>query len=409
VPFCVLSPFIWIGRIGLSVFEVILLLTFFYYLTICTRIKINIFVLFFTLSCALFFLLAILNSYYIYNISLSLGDLKIFYYTLLTISGFYIGYSSKSTILDIGQSAYFKFITYVVFGFVILYIFNDYHGRLELLRFYYHPEIDEKRRFLMFHDFRFPGLGINAVLYSYLILILFMISATCYLEKKISFHFVAINFFIILSCASKTSIILCLFFLLYIFTFHKGFPSQRYKLITYLFTSVALPLLLFVVTFGFERSLELFSFIERMSHIFDSGTDSSTFHTRFNKWNMGLDRISNSPIFGIKIDSTNVSPILRFPDPHNEFLWMWSYRGIGTVLLHVILILALVLFNLYNKTKCTSFWVMLYTTLTLQMFFDSAFSCVRFYGFFFMLVGLNLREIKNSNIENVFLFKKTTL
>lgn len=376
-----------------------LLLIFFCYLALSKKIKLNIFVLCFTLSCAVFFLLSILNSYYTYGISLSLGDLKIFYYTLLTISGFYIGYSSKSSVIKIGQSLYFKLITYVVFGFVILYVFNDYQGRLELLRFYYHPDINEKSRFLMFHDFRFPGLGINAVLYSYLILIMFMISVSVYLEKKLSFHIVAINFFIILSCASKTSIILCGFFLFYILIFQKCISYQKYKLVIYLFASVGLPLLFFIVTFGLEKSIQLFSFIERMSHIFDSGRESSTFHTRFYKWDLGLERISHSPFLGIKIDPNNSNAILRFPDPHNEFLWMWSYRGMGTLLIHLLLNLTLLMFNFFNKTKNTSFWALLYFTLTLQMFFDCAFSCVRFYGFFFMLVGLNLREIKNQKLK----------
>jgi O-antigen ligase len=108
---------------------------------------------------------------------------------------------------------------------------------------------------------------------------------------------------------------------------------------------------------------------------------------------MGVERVMLSPLFGIKLSNkSDDDRIINFCCPHNEFIAYWTFMGTLGLLSYFILISSLIRKN--KNSKNALFWYLLYFALIVQMFFDSAFQNVRFIPLFFILVGINISELK---------------
>ncbi len=116
---------------------------------------------------------------------------------------------------------------------------------------------------------------------------------------------------------------------------------------------------------------------------------------------MGMERVNLSPIFGIvKSRISNDYNILQFCCPHNEFIAYWTFTGFLGLLAYVSLLTYLIFANIRIKTGY--FWNGIYLALFVQMIFDAAFQYPRFIPLFFIIAGLNLRELsfRASNLKH---------
>jgi hypothetical protein len=166
--------------------------------------------------------------------------------------------------------------------------------------------------------------------------------------------------------------------------------------------SVALALLLFSLgasiyltqTSAGTQIVQTVETVDRFLNAFGDAEHESSFDTRYELWNLGLERVELAPVLGIVrhrfLDDDSV-PLL-FGYPHNEFIAQWMFYGVTGMLAHVFLLCGLIITNL--RSKAALVWPLLYVALMVQMFFDGAFEYVRFYAMFFLLVGLNMQYLK---------------
>ena len=75
------------------------------------------------------------------------------------------------------------------------------------------------------------------------------------------------------------------------------------------------------------------------------------------------------------------------------------FYGVAGMFAHIFLIGFLIRTNLRRKAELV--WPLFYVALIFQMLFDAAFSGVRFYGLFFMLVGVNLQYLRQRRTTHV--------
>jgi O-antigen ligase len=149
---------------------------------------------------------------------------------------------------------------------------------------------------------------------------------------------------------------------------------------------------LFISHYGFEEFADAIVIFDRISTLAESGDDASTFETRFKYWERGFERVLLSPLLGIKKTSSGQFPI-NFTNPHNEFIFLWTYTGLLGLLAFLFLFLYLILIN-FRSSGLLNIWILIYLSFIIIMFFDSSFSLVKIYPFFFILVGINIYELK---------------
>ena len=120
----------------------------------------------------------------------------------------------------------------------------------------------------------------------------------------------------------------------------------------------------------------------------------NSLNDRFEIWQLGIERVKIAPIFGIDVvqaDLASDTKPIYFATPHNEFLFYWMSLGIAGLLAYSILLIYLVWINLLPKFRIE--WIIIYSALIIQMFFDGAFQTLRFQFIFFIFLGLNFREL----------------
>ena len=125
------------------------------------------------------------------------------------------------------------------------------------------------------------------------------------------------------------------------------------------------------------------------------GADVSGFEGRHELWGLGMERVRLAPIVGIVADrfTSSDTNTLYFTTPHNEFIAFWMFYGLAGLTAHILLIAGLIDRNLRRREWM---WVLFYTMLSVHMFYDAAFSAVRFQAMFFLIVGLNIKYLRNA-------------
>jgi O-antigen ligase len=245
---------------------------------------------------------------------------------------------------------------------------------------------------------RFPGLGVNGNVFSYMVIIFLIFSVKNYFEGRLSIILPLCCIGIIFIITSKTSIfssfVIMLSFSIFNYFKKKGDVKERKKKSKIiLFSLLIIATLVVLISYFFS---EYFTIIDRIDELIGNSEQDNSINTRNELWSLGMERVSLSPFLGIDIvqaDMLSDTNILYFGTPHNEFIFYWMTLGILGVLGYIIFILYLLLKNIYRKFRLE--WVLLYCTLILQMIFDGAFQTLRFQFLFFILVGLNFKEINH--------------
>jgi hypothetical protein len=388
IPFALVTPYLFIGLVGITWFEILLTTTF---IAIVTKKRLfprkPIIIIFAVLLFSGYFI-AVFNADFNFNIPFKFRDLKIFYWLLLAFSGFYFGYRNYQDIVKIGQSRTFKSTMIVLGLFAGGYPFLSDEIRALVMRLYSNPDIPINSIGRIYTS-RFPGLGVNANIYGFMLLIMYYIALKSAFEKKISWIFPLISLICLVTNGSKTIFFLALVLSANIFYFSPISLSKKIKIIANV-VLVLSALIFFLFTSDLSSNYVLIPKVISLTKW--GGVKANPIEDRISLWKMGMARVELSPFAGItKSPTPSDYYVVHFSNPHNEFIAYWTFTGFLGLAAFVILLVGLIIQN--RRSKQAHFWIGLYLALCFQMLFDAAFQATRFIPLIFLLIGLNLREL----------------
>jgi hypothetical protein len=341
------------------------------------------------------YLAALINADINFNIHTKFSDFKILYWLLLAIVGSYFGYTNYQSIWEVGQSRSFKIVLIILGCLIGSYPFLSNDIRELVMRNYYHPDIDSDALGRLYVA-RFPGLGVNANTYAFMMLIPYYISAKLAFEKKISWIYPMMVIVSIIILGSRTNFFLALLLITNIFFISSISSKIKIKILAGMAIILGASIFsLFMTNFGQELQADIV-LINRIMSLTEARSEFEfdPMENRLNHWKMGLERVALAPFAGIALPSNSSdSSLVDFCCPHNEFIAYWTFSGILGLLAYISLIFGLIIKNCRSPNGY--FWIGLYVALCVQMLFDSAFQSTRFLLMMFIIIGLNLRELDN--------------
>ncbi len=394
IPFALITPYLFLGNLGITFFEIITISGFLYLLFKRKKFPQQSIIYIFCSFLLLGYFFSALNGAFFYRLSVGLGDLKIFYWLLLALAGFYIGYFKYDSIHNICKSKFFKISMFILCTLIICYPFIDIHLKNLILAPYI--KLEGTLELTRYDSIRFPGLGVNANVYAFMYLCIFHLVVLAYLNKNISFLY-SFYFFVSLMFLGSKTIMGVSIVLLFVSILFNNQVSQKSKVIF-----ISLNTFIAVIAFLFlsysEKGKELSNNIAIINRLSDSAITienggMSPFQTRIEHWKLGMERVKLDPFLGVKMsNSNNYLNLKDFCCPHNEFISYWTFTGFLGLIAFLYLIISMIIKNIGNKNGL--FWILLYGALSVQMFFDAAFQATRFIPFFFIFLGLNVQEIR---------------
>jgi O-antigen ligase len=391
LPLFLFSPIIVLGNFGFSIAEIIcLILGPIFIIMYKGTIKLPWILLLFFLLCIVGRIGAFVNSLH-YNIPFNYSKLVLLFIITVQIISFVLGRYSSVTTLELVSGKFVKIIFSLLAIYAFLYLVSDVDLRYKLLRPFFQKNVDIGR----FMSPRFPGLGINANIFSFCIYMFLVLSLKHYFQGKISFFLTFLCLFIILLVTSKTTIINSVFALIVFAIAYLGknkIYKNAYKKSLNVFIVLGVFFLLMLIGAAFFS--EYIIIFQRFDELTGKSEGVNSIDDRYTLWQMGIERIKLAPILGIDVVQSNLitdSNLLYFATPHNEFLFYWMSTGITGALAYVVFILYMIILNIKRHIRLE--WVLIYLALIMQMIFDGAFQTLRFEFFFFIFLGINFREI----------------
>ena len=396
LPLVLAPPMATIGQFGITLTELLVVYAGFLILTLNrtpsqgTPIFMVVFLLLFCLGW-----IGSLYNAWDWQIPVSAGNVVFLYTPLLALFGYLVGRRSERSLSHIVDSRYARFIIIGVAVFAAAYPFLS-PGTRQLIMTPFINELFYSR----LASPRFPGIGINANVYSFMVWVFFVFSLDSYLKGKAPALIPFAAMTIIVAAAGRTITVLMLASLLVLLIAAarrsgrvamdrlRAAVTRRRAL-----TLGALVVLLVSAAIAYgAQARDAFTLYIRFQDMF-SDTEYGGLRTRTDVWAIGLERLELSPILGIPRDPGRVddSNPLYFYTPHNEFIYFWTTFGLLGLLAHLYLIGRMILANLRMKAALP--WLMLYGGMILQMMFDSVFGGPRATAFVFMLIGLNIKYL----------------
>ena len=333
-----------------------------------------------------------------YNIPINYAKIVFLFIIVVQVISYYIGRYSTISFDEIIVSRFAKVVFAVLAVFSLIYIVSDFDTRVRLLTLFFPKGMD----FARFNSPRFPGLGINANIYSFIVFMFLVLSVRTYLANKTNFLIPFLSIVVILSVTSKTTIIVSMIALLFLSIYYyirktsTILTKSKAKRITTTMTLVG-----FLIVFASPFFSEYIIIFQRFDELLGNSENINSLDDRFEIWQLGIERIKLAPIFGIDVVQANLvsdTIPLYFATPHNEFLYYWMSLGIAGLLAYSILLIYLVWINLFPKIRIE--WIIIYSALMIQMLFDGAFQTLRFQFVFFIFLGLNFRELAIERVKN---------
>lgn len=407
LPFLLASPMILIGQYGLSLAEILVLFAGLYLLTghliihSKTYPKIPKFILIYTL----FFSLGWLGAFYNGDNWGIAGHFNFLYLIFLPLLAYHVGRYSGKDLESISTNKVSLAIITVVGIVAGAYPFLTFEMRQIIFRLFV---VDADMRRLI--SPRFPGVGINGVLYSFMIFIFLLFSFNSYLRKHTSLLVPLFAAIIILVTASKLTMILSFFSCLSLIIskqvseakISKKFAHRSFLAINPKAVAIWLSVICLIsLGYYYADDLEdIYIFLRRLDQLLPGSEGASPLDDRMYHWALGMERVMLAPFLGIPIyhNPADDTVALYFGAPHNEFIFYWMAYGFFGLVAHIYLISYFVALNIRRKAELP--WIMMYLALMVQMFFDSAFQGVRFVAMFFVIAGLNINYLQNQKKLN---------
>jgi hypothetical protein len=347
------------------------------------------------------YILGLLGSLYnsfAFSIPIGVGNAASFGYALtMSLCGYMCGRYSSLPVERIMTSRWMTWVVAFLLLLAIVYPFISPGMRWLVMRPFINEEFVPR-----LNSPRFPGMGINANTYSFMVFCVFLFTYAAFIAKRASALLPLGTGIVILAAASRTIVGLVIGSMLVITALamrvrardaldrlRRAAPRVRRRALigTVVVAAVAVPI---IVVYG-SRIQGVFTLYSRVQDLL-SGREDSGLTNRQGLWQLGWQRVHLAPVLGIPKDATrpeDESNPLYYYTPHNEFLYFWSTFGILGALAHVFLVLYLVVRNVRGRTGIV--WFLLYGGLVAQMTFDAVFQGPRVVAFVFMIVGLNIR------------------
>jgi O-antigen ligase len=326
-----------------------------------------------------------------YNIPFNYTKLVFLFIIFIQVISYIIGRYTSLSIEKIVLSKVTKIILLIVVVIALTYVVLDLQQRSFLLSRFFPANMDPIR----FASPRFPGLGINANIYSFIIFMFLVLSLKYYFENLTSFYFTFLCIIPILLVTSKTTILLS-FVSLSLFAIHYYKKNKRLNISTkkslLVFSALIIMGLIAVLASIFFS--EYFTILDRFDELLGNNENINSLDSRYLLWEMGIERIKLAPILGIDVvqaDMISDSIPLYFANPHNEFLFYWMSLGITGFMAYVIFLVYMLYANIFPKVRLE--WLLIYFALIVQMTFDGAFQTLRFQFIFFIFLGINFKEL----------------
>ena len=391
LPLFLMSPMLTIGGFGLTIAEI---LTFFtgvvFLMGLKGNIKFPVILILFIFLTVVGRIGAFMNSLD-YDIPLNYAKIVFLFIIFIQVISYCIGRYSKITFDEIIVSSFAKVLFSALAVLSLIYIVSDFDTRVRLLNLFFPKGMD----FVRFNSPRFPGLGINANIYSFIVFMFLVMSVRTYLENKSNFLIPFSCLVIIFSITSKTTIIVSmvalLFFSIYFYGKKTTDSLTKKKAIRIMITLSITFFIIVIASIVFSEYIIIF---QRFDELLGNSENINSLNDRFEIWQLGIERIKIAPFFGIDVVQANLVSDTRpiyFATPHNEFLFYWMSLGVAGLLAYSTLLIYLVWKNLIPKFRIE--WIIIYSALIIQMFFDGAFQTLRFQFIFFIFLGLNFREL----------------
>lgn len=404
VPFALVTPYLFLGGVGITWFELLILGTLFLHFVVMGQpIPTKNIIASYVVLLLAGYGMAVMNGALNFGVPIGLQDLKVFYWLLLAYAGFYIGYRHYQPLPQIATALPIRMITVILCVFVLAYPFLAPDVRMLIMRPFYSPESDPSQLLrLRFEGPRFPGFGVNANIFAFMTLVVYLLMFRECIAKRVKWIYPALLGLSLTVMGSKTVFLLAALLSLHLMFFSS--ISTRNKL--YLAAGAALAafatfFFLFFTEQG-EALQDSIVIIDRLMQLTEARDmrEDSPFDIRLDTWQRGMERVELAPIAGIQLTNAyDDGTLLNFCCPHNEFIAFWTFTGFLGLLANVVLIGYLIKRNLFAANW--AFWIGLYAALCVQMFFDAAFQSPRFIPFMFMLFGLNLRELDRPGSKGV--------
>lgn len=396
LPLVLAPPMVTIGQYGVTLAEFVVVVAGFAILAFCERPPRGTpaFMIFYLLCFCLGWLGALFNAFR-WNIPAGAGNIVFFYTLLLAWLGFLVGRYSNLHLRDIVRSRFAFFIMMGVALFAVAYPFLS----PALRQFIMTPFINE-----LFYPRlaspRFPGIGLNANVYSFMVYIFLIFTLDAYLKDRSSPILPLAAIAIIIAAAGRMITVLSLLSILILVgsaarsSIRLSLERTRASLTRRRALAVGAVIFLLTATaiaYG-AQARDAFTLYVRFQDMF-SNTEYSGLRTRTDVWAIGIERVRLAPVLGIPIDPSRVddSNPLYFYTPHNEFLYFWTVFGIMGLLAHVFLLVRMIVANVRLRAELP--WMLLYGGMLLQMMVDSVFSGPRAIAFFFIVIGLNVKYL----------------
>jgi len=404
------SPYLFIGVYGITLVEVLVVIAFFTFAgaeLLKGSIRLPKFLLIYLTLYGFGWAGALLNGPN-WDMPVGLWNLNFFYKIVLVIGSYYIGFHLYRSMDTIVTHKFFRVVIIALAIFVALYPFLTYEQRFAILKVF---SASGEDGILRLNSPRFPGLGINANVYSFMVFSFLVFSFDAYMRKLVPAILPLLIFIVILGAASKLvmglsvvafSVLLLNKLLSYRSRGVFGQGAGRKVVINKRALSIAALISVFI--FGIfifisrtstgEFIREGLVVIDRLEDISEKTGEDSALQGRFGAWERGLERVKLAPVLGIIRDpyvQDDFNP-LYFNAPHNEFIVFWTSYGILGLLAHLFLLVYLLMYNLARKAVLP--WIIFYPALAVFMLFDGVLDGTRSLVMFFMLVGLNVRYLQ---------------
>jgi O-antigen ligase len=397
-PLFLISPMLNLVGFGLTLAEIAtLILAVSFMVTRGSSFRLPVIMYVFILLVILGRLGAFINSFN-YNLPLDYTKLIFLFIILIQVSSFYLARLSGITIEEILVSKYAQTIVLILFFFALIYTVSDEGTRGKIMNpFWLETNLERLKQT------RFPGLGINSNIYSFFVFIFFLFYVKLFFENKVKFLVPFYCFFIIVFCASKTTIGLSLLAFLVIPLHNLLSPKNSFKELAkrkslLILTFISILIIIGIIGYTNESISDYIIVLRRLNSIIDN---SNSTEDRFELWNLGMERVQLSPFLGIDVVQTSMvsdTIPLYFANPHNEFIFYWMSLGILGMLAYFLIVAYFLIKNLFVKFKFE--WCFIFFSLLVQMTFDGAFAYLRFQFFYFLLIALNLNEFDKYSTSN---------
>lgn len=397
VPLMLAPPMLTIGQYGVTIAEFIVVLTGVAFLTLYERAPHGTptFMVVFLLCWCIGWIGSLYNAYD-WLIPVSASNMVFLYSVALAWFAFLVGRYSQFHLQEITTDKVAFAIVLFVGVFAVFYPFVSPATRQLVMT----PFINE-----LFYSRlaspRFPGIGVNANVYSFMVYVFLLFSLHAYLAGRGSAIIPLAALAIIIAAAGRTMSVVSISSIL-VLVLAASRRSARLLLdarraILARKRSLAIGTLILALTataiiYG-GQVRDAFALYARFQDMFGD-SEYSGLKTRTDVWAIGIARLKLAPVLGIPIDPSRVdaSNPLYFYTPHNEFIYFWTTFGIVGFFAHIYLLGRMLLANVRARAELP--WFLLYGAIFVQMMVDSVFGGPRTIVFIFMVIGLNVKYLR---------------